>query len=458
MDAHTTTKPLPPAVEGHWLFKKVIPIARDFIDFLERNRKEHGGIYYVPIRKENLVILTEPEHIKYVLQDNNRNYFKSFGYEVLKLFLGEGLLTSDGDTWLRQRRLAQPAFHKRRLAQLARFMTEESRQTALDLEAVAREGGTIDVMHEMLEVTLKIVARALFSANVDHDIPVISENMERLNHFAISRIQSPIRLPMWMPTLRQLVFKSSATAVNDVLFRIIQARREERGSQSHDDLLEMLMEAQDADTGEAMSDEQLRDECMTIFVAGHETTAVSMTWTLHLLARHPDVYEKLHAELVDVLGDREPDLEDLPKLRYTRHVIDEALRLYPPGWLLGRKNLEDDEIGGYHIPAGTNVLLATLLVHTREDLWDRAHDFWPERWDTEAVQNLHKMAYFPFGGGPRLCIGNNFALMEMTILLATMARRFQPRLVDDEEVPMDPLITLRPKGKVELKITTPGAH
>lgn len=451
MPASIHQAPLPPQVDGHWFFNKAIPIIRDFIHFLEKHRMHHGGIYYAELRKEHICVLTEPEYVKYVLQENNKNYYKSFSYEILALFLGEGLLTSDGDFWLRQRRLAQPAFHKRRLAQLSRYMTEESQAIADSWEATAAAGGIIDIQNEMMGVTMKIVARALFSANVEHDIPTISENIDRLNHFAIHRIKAPLRLPMWVPTLRHLIFRASSQAVDDVLFRIISERRKSEGN--YDDLLQMLMEAQDLDTGESMTDKQLRDECATIFVAGHETTAISMTWLFYQLARNPRVYQKLHAELDSVLGDRDPQMQDIPQLKYTRQIIDETLRLYPPGWLIGRKNMEADTIGGYHVPPKTNVLLATLLIHRREDLWERANEFWPERWDTEAAKSLHKMAYFPFGGGPRLCIGNNFALMEMTILLATLARRFQPHLVVEEELELQPLITLHPKEKIELKLT-----
>ena len=397
-----------------------------------------------------LTVLTGPDYARHVLLDNQRNYVKSYGYEVLSLFLGQGLLTSDGDFWLRQRRLAQPAFHRRRLATLASYMIEETEHLVKEWEDRAGHHDSFDMLEEMMEVTMKIVARSLFSANVDNQIEVISSNLERLNSFAMQRIKAPIKWPMWMPLLRNLVFKQTSQELDEVLYQIIEDRRKDENPP--DDLLTMLMEAMDEDTGDTMNNQQLRDECMTIFVAGHETTAVSMTWLWYLLSQNPEVMAKLKAELEEVLGGRSAQLEDLPKLRYTRMVIDETLRMYPPGWIIGRRALEEDVIGGYHIPKDTNVLLLTHYIHHREDLWERPHDFWPERWATEKVKNLPKMAYFPFGGGPRLCIGNNFALMEMTFMLATLAQKFSPKYEGEQAPKVSPLITLRPKGKMEMSL------
>jgi len=442
--------PLPPEVEGNMIFTKIIPLVSDFLGWLERYRDEMGNVYYAKLISMDICVVCEPEWVQYVMQQNNRNYEKSFGYEILALFLGQGLLTSDGDFWLRQRRMAQPAFHRERLNGLVKHMIEESREMALEWKRRAAYHESFNVMDDMMKVTMKIVARGLFSANVAEDIETISYNLERLNQFATTRIQSPIRLPMWLPTLKNLVFRQTCEELNDVLFRIIEERRKDPNPPG--DLLTMLMEAKDKDTGEGMSDAQLRDECMTIFVAGHETTAVSMTWLWYELGKNAEVMAKLKAELVEVLGERQPEIEDIPRLKYTRMIINEILRLYPPGWLLGRRALEDDTINGYHIPKGTNVLLFTYGIHRRPDLWERPDDFWPERWETERVKELEKMAYFPFGGGPRLCIGNNFALMEMTILVATLAQDFEPRFVGEEAPKVVPLITLRPKGKVEIAL------
>ena len=450
MEPIVTKPPLPPQVEGSFLFSKMIPAAIDLKGFLEKHADEKGPIFYAWMRTMGLIVCTGPEYVKHVLVDKQRNYEKSFGYEILALFLGQGLLTSDGDFWLRQRRLAQPAFHRRRLASLARYMVEETEALKQEWEERKAHHDSFDMLEEMMEVTMKIVARSLFSANVSSDIDVISSNLERLNHFAMRRIQAPLRMPMWVPNLRNLVFRQTTQELDEVLYRIIEERR--HNDNPPDDLLAMLMEATDEDTGEGMTNKQLRDECMTIFVAGHETTAVSMTWLWYLLSQNPEVMKKLKVELAEVLGGRSAQLEDLPNLSYTRMVINETLRLYPPGWIIGRRAIEDDVMGGYHVPKETNVLLLTHYIHRRPDLWERPDDFWPERWETEKVKNLPKMAYLPFGGGPRLCIGNNFALMEMTFMVATLAQSFDPKFVAEEHPKISPLITLRPKTKVEMAL------
>lgn len=443
-------KQLPTPVPGFWLTQSALPIAQDFLGWLLRNQQQLGNLYGTKMLNTRLVVAGEPEHAKHVLQQNNKNYHKSLGYEVLRIFLGEGLLTSEGSFWMRQRRLAQPAFHKKRLAKLAHFMQEESVALADEWEQRMQANAQFDLKESMMAVTIKIVARALFSADVTMDIDTIRVHLDRLNVFAVKRINSVVKLPMWMPTLRSYRYRESRDAINGVIFRIIEERRNQ--NESHDDLLEMLMEAKDEDTGEQMNNAQLRDECITIFSAGHETTAVSMTWLFYELARNPGVFDQLKAELDAVLGGRTLELGDLPQLKYTRAVVDEILRLYPPAWVLGRKSLEEDEIDGCRIPKGTNVLLPVYLLHHDAELWERPEEFWPGRWETERVKALPRMAYMPFGGGPRLCIGNNFALMEMVILLATLAQRFRPQLVDEMHPGLNPLITLHPKRNIPIHL------
>jgi cytochrome P450 len=434
----------------HWLLGDVPELRRDMLAWIHHRFEELGHTYRARLLSHRMYVTRDPAVVRHVLQDNNKNYGKSFGYEILKLFLGEGLLTSEGDFWLRQRRLAQPAFHRKRLEALSGVMQDEAAAWAQKWEQIRKSGGSIDVGEEMMAVTMRIVARALFSANVDDDIPLIGKNMALLNDFAMDRISTPFPMPTWVPTPRRSAFLKATAAIDGVLFRMIEGRRGHTAG--YDDLLSMLMDAQDADTGDQMTDTQLRDECITIFVAGHETTAVSMSWMFYLLAQNPAVLGNLQDELRSVLGGRPPAMADLPQLVYTRYVVDETLRLYPPGWIIGRKALEDDELSGFSIQKGTNLLLSAYETHRRPDLWDRAPEFLPERWGEAAIKDLPRFAYFPFGGGPRLCIGNNFALMEMTFLLAALAQDTKFTLLNEKPVGMDPLITLRPGEAIRLRL------
>lgn len=442
-----------PKAHGHWLLGNIPAVKRDFFGWLCENQKTLGDIYHVKLGPRRFIIVSNPEYVQHVLQGNHRNYHKSGGYETLKLLLGQGLLTSEGDHWRRQRRLAQPAFHRQQLQNLCEVMTDESRQVADAWSKVCDAGGTVDVVHDMLSATMNIVARAMFGADVSGDIETVSSNLELLGEFGVRRIRSVIKPPIWLPTRLQRQFKRAAASINSILFRIIADRRSRDESDWPPDLLSMLMRAVDEETGERMNDAQLRDEIVTIFTAGHETTALSMAWTWYLLGKHPEVAEKVWAEVDSVLGDRDPGFEDAMNLPYTRMVIDEALRMYPPGWLMGRGPVEPDQIGPYEIKPGTDVLIFAYGVHRSPDLWDRPNDFLPQRWQTDRVKNLPDYAYFPFGGGPRFCIGNNFALTEMTILLAHLAGRFRLSPVSNVEPEISALVTLRPKGELRMRVT-----
>ena len=441
-----------PEARGHWLLGNIPAVRRDFFLWLRDNQAALGDLYHVKLGPRRFIIVSKPEYVQRVLQSNYRNYRKSGGYETLKLFLGQGLLTSEGEHWRRQRRLAQPAFHREKLQRLCEVMTDEARRVGESWATVCDAGGTVDVVQEMLSATMNIVAKAMFGADVSDDIEAVSSNLELLGHFGVRRIRSAFKPPIWLPTPMQRRFKRAAASINDVLFRIISERRARDESDWPHDLLSMLMRAADEETGERMSDAQLRDEIVTIFTAGHETTALSMAWTWDLLGRHPDVAEKLKAEVESVLGDRDPGFEDVMNLPYTRMVIDEALRLYPPGWLMGRAPISADQIGPYELRPGTDVLIFTYGVHRHPELWESPNDFRPQRWETDRVKTLPDYAYFPFGGGPRICIGNNFALTEMTILLAHLARRFRLSPMTDKEPEVSALVTLRPKGELRMQI------
>ncbi len=452
MEAETLHKPatvLPPHPEKeHFIFKNAYYMAYNTLNFLFDNYKTMGPIYWVtsPIRK--IAILQDPEVIRYVLQDNNKNYVKSFGYDPLKLLLGNGLLTSEGDFWRKQRRLAQPAFHKEKLANIVDTMITCTGQMLVRWEKLA--GEEINVSSEMNKIALDIVSKSLFISNVEQEMDKISKWVTVAIEHGSERIRSPFKLPVWIPTPGNRKEAQAVKILNQVVNGIIEQRRAE--GKSYDDLLSMLMDVRDEDTGEGMSNQQLRDEVMTIFIAGHETTANALTWAFYTLAKNPEVEAKLFEEVSRVLQGRPVGFDDLRQLTYTRQVIDETMRMYPPAWIIGRKTLADDEIGGYKIPADTNCLIPTICIHRSPKFWDEPEVFNPDRFAPDKVKEQKRFTYFPFGGGPRLCIGNNFALMEMQVVLASIIQNYHLIFSESAEINLDPLITLRPDRNIYLRL------
>lgn len=439
-----------PTAPGHWLLGNIREMNADVIGMVDKLRPQMGDIFYVNVFVLKLLIITKPDYIKYILQENNKNYIKSFGYEVMKIFLGNGLLTSEGDFWRKQRRLAQPAFHKEKLVEITKQMSRSSEAMANKLEQVKKEAKEIDITEYMNSVTLDIVSEALFSSNVSKDIDVIRNSLDFVNEFAMNRIIAPIKWPLWVPFPSIIEFKKAARELDKVIFGFIESHRNTK--ERRNDLLTMLMDAVDEETGERMSDVQLRDECMTIFLAGHETTSLALSWFWMLMEENPEEEKKLHQELKTVLNGRTPEFADIPKLKYTKQLIEETMRLYPPAWTVGRRPIEDDEIDGYKFSKGQNILMMAYHVHRHPDYWEQPDKFMPERFSDENAKNIKKYAYFPFGGGPRLCIGNSFAMMEMQLVIATLAQRFQFRRTETHEIIKDPLITMRPKNGIKMRV------
>ena len=394
--------------------------------------------------------LAHPDHIKHVLQDNNHNYVKGVVIAKLKVLIGEGLFTSEGDFWRRQRRLAQPAFHRQRLAGFVATMTDATAALVERWEEPARRGAPVDVAADMSRLTLGIVGRTLFSRRLDDDADafgaVLVEALELLNVRAMSFVSSPL----WWPTTRNRRLRRAIGALDRVVFDIIETRR--RAGDARDDLLGMLLQARDEDTGEGMTDRQLRDEVMTFLLAGHETTAVALTWTWHLLAEHPEVEARLAAETTAALGGRVPTIEDLPRLQYARMVVEEAMRLYPPVWGYIRQALGPDTVGGYRIPKGAVISICPYVTHRHPEFWDDPERFDPERFTPERVRTRPRFAYLPFSGGPRLCIGNEFAVMEAQLVLAMAVQRYRLRSVPGVDVTPESRITLRPRGGMPMTI------
>jgi cytochrome P450 len=441
----TVAATLPPrGPKGHWLLGNLPDFRNDQLAFHLRCVREYGDVVPFRILHYTGFYVFHPDVIEEVLVTKNRDFVKSRATRLLMPILGNGLLLSEGDTWLRQRRLVQPGFHRQRIAAYGATMTgfAEERMTRW------KAGDTLDVHVEMMAVTQAIVAKTLFDARVDDDSGSVGAALHVLLKDFFDRLRSIVRFPPWVPTPANRKVRQAIRDLDAIVYRIIETRRasgEDRG-----DVLSMLLHAQDADDGSRMSDTQVRDEVMTMFLAGHETTAVALSWTWYLLARNPRVEAALTDELLTVLGDRPPTVADLPRLRYTEMVITESMRLYPPAYALSRQAIRPIEIAGVPIPAGNSVVMPTWVVQRDPRWFEEPEEFRPERWADDLAKRLPRFAYTPFGGGPRQCIGNTFALMEATLLLAVIAQRFRLELAPGQSIRPVPYVTLRPEPGVRM--------
>jgi cytochrome P450 len=411
--------------------------------------REYGDLVSLRVLNFRILLLNHPEHIEDVLVNHPRKFIKGRVLLANKRVFGRGLLTSEGDFWLRQRRLAQPAFHRARIAGYASTMVEYTERLLHEWQ----DGEERDIHAEMMRLTLQIVGKTLFDADVVRDAQDIGKSMELLLELS-ANFRRTILIPQWLPTPTNLRLERAIRQIEKVLYRIIAAKR--ASGRDSGDLLSMLLAAQDED-GSRMTDQQLRDEAITLFLAGHETTANTLSWTWWLLAQNPAVEAKLHAELRTVLAGRAPSLDDLPKLVYTNHVITESMRLYPPAWGTARTAIEDHEIAGYAVPKGSGVSFAQWTVHRDARWYDAPGEFRPERWEGDLLKRIPRFAYFPFGGGPRQCIGNAFALMETALTLATIAQQYRFRLVAGHPVVPLASITLRPRYGIRVVMESRSA-
>ena len=445
-----------PLHRGIPLLGNTLAFFRNPLGTLLTLQRQQQRMVHLRIGGRHQYLVFSPEDSKHVLQENHRNYGRSPAFEVLKIFLGDGLLTSDGDFWRRQRRLAQPAFHRQKLAALAQTMIDETVEWVAELNQNNTKQ-PVNVSHAFMDVTMRIVCKTLFGSDVATQLGGLSSALDTLNYMANDRMLSPIRTPLSWPTPGNQRFRRAGELVDSFIFGLINQRRQSQlaGIGQHDDLLGMFLDAQDEETGEQMSDKQLRDECVTLFAAGHETTAVSMSWTLHLLTQHPDILARLRTEVQSVLGEAKlPAPEVFRALPYTMQVIQESLRLYPPAWILSRRAHNDDHIGPHTIPAGATALVCPYLLHRDPKNWPNPDRFDPDRFAPGGAKDqLHPYAYLPFGGGPRLCIGNQFAMLEMQILLAVLVQNFDFKPVPNQRIDPKPLITLRPDQPIRVLLT-----
>lgn len=401
------------------------------------------------------IFVNHPEYIKHVLQENNRNYNKDAPpNRMLKTVLGEGLVTNDGASWLHQRRLIQPAFHRQRIAGFGALMVAATTAMLDRWDARPDAAAPLDVAAEMMGLTLRVVGQALFGAEMGGDVAAVGSSFTTVNTFLTHSFYQPFALLPGVPARGKRGFQAARRELDQIVYRLIAERQRDNADRS--DLLSLILLARDAETGEAMSSQQAHDECITLMLAGHETTAVALSWTFALLARHPEVAERLRAEVAAALAGRPPTIDDLPSLPFTRMVIDEALRLYPPAWAILRRAIGDDELGPYHIPAHSNVFISPWAIHRHPAFWDNPEAFDPDRFSPARSADRPHFAYLPFGGGPRQCIGNMFALTEAQLILATITQRYQLHLLSEQPIEPQPLITLRPRGGVKMTLVRVG--
>jgi cytochrome P450 len=431
---------------------------RFFLDLPQFRQDPLGGFFKAALEYGDLVRyrglwvshqLSHPDHIQHVLQANFANYRKGRGYKILKLSLGEGLLTSEGRLWQRQRKMTQPAFQGQQVASFVGAMAENALAMLRRWESYAAQNEVFDVVPDFMRLTLNIAAQVLFTTNLEADAESIRRTLEIGRDYSVDRAWSIFPPPLSLPTRRNREYRAALANIHGIIDRTIAERR--RASVHISDLLTMLMDARD-ENGAPMSDKQLRDEVITLLTAGHETTTLALAWTCYLIGTRPEVMERMAAEAAFLNG-RAPAYEDLMKLRYSRMVVEESMRLYPPVWTMSRTAVNEDEIGGYSIPAGSEILIFPYITQRHPKWWPDAGVFRPERFAPENSAARPRYAYLPFGAGPRTCIGLNFAMTEILVVLAMMLQRFRPRLaIDPAKVHPEPSVTLQPRPGVPVRM------
>jgi cytochrome P450 len=440
----------PPGPRARYLGQHLRMLASDKLGLLAEMAR-CGDVSQVTIGPQPLALLVHPDDIRRVLVTQQKSFSKGRALERTQTLLGKGLLTSEGEFHLRQRRLVQPAFHRERIAAYGTVMTDYAERA----QEQWRHDTVLDVHDEMMRLTLVIAGRTFFDADMEGDARDVAEVMElSLKMFNYSILPLGFLLEYTpLPWVREL--NRARRRMDELIQRIITERRESGIDKG--DLLSMLISARDAEgDGTGMTDRQLRDEIVTLLMAGHETTANALSWTWYLLSQNPEVEAKLHEELDRVLGGRAPGVADLPRLEYTRNVLAESMRLFPPAWTLERRALEDFEAGGYTIRRGAIILLSQYVVHRDPRWWEEPERFNPDRWTPESAAQRPKMAYFPFGAGTRICVGEQFAWMEGTLVLATLAQKWRMRYEQPLAPVPEPLVTLRPKGGLNVRMLARG--
>ncbi len=438
--------PLPPGPKGNPILGVMPEFNRDTLGFIERCR-DYGDVVRMRFLYLTAYFLYHPDHIEYVLAGNPKNFLKSRSLHspFFQRLVGNGLLTSEGEVWKRQRRLAQPAFHRQRISAYGDVMVDY----ATRMVSSWRTGEERDIHRDMMNLTMQVVVKTLFNADVSADADKVGQILSQMGKPFASQATLKWILDNRLPTRTHRRFNAAAGEIDEIVYRIIAERRSSGSDEG--DLLSMLLAALDEDNSQ-MTDRQLRDEVMTIFLAGHETTALTLSWAWYLMGQNPEVENRFHAELDGVLGNRLPTVADPARLRYTEMIAKESMRLYPPAYGVGREAIEEFELGGYRVPAGSQLFMFQWAVQRDSRFFAEPERFHPERWTEDFSNSLPKYAYFPFGGGPRACIGNYFAMMEIVLLLATIGQRFRFSLLPDHPVSLLPAMSLRPKDGIRVRV------
>ena len=443
----------PPGPGGLPLLGSLFDARRDPLGFAMKLTRKYGDLVHFRIGYYTGYLLNHPDYADHVLHRNHGNYDKqNYNYRMLKPVLGEGLITADGEQWRRHRRLIQPAFQRKQIAAFAGVAVRAAKAMLERWKFAARQERPVDADAEMMRLTLRVITESLFGDRIPDAAEIVRRAFTVLNRDIAYRFRTVFVPPLWIPTPRNRAFKQARAELDRLVYEIIERRR--KSGERQDDLLGTLLTAGsgEPEKKQGLTDREIRDEVMTLLLAGHETTANLLTWSCHLLSRHPEAAERVRTESREALGSRDPEFDDLPALSYTKMVLQESMRLYPPVWIISRRAVGDDRIGGYAIPAGSTVTICPYTLHRHPDFWDRPEAFRPERFSPGMEKERHPRAYLPFGGGPRSCVGQHFAMMEAALILAMIARRYRLEPVEGQPVEPEPLVTLRPRNGVQLRL------
>jgi cytochrome P450 len=442
----------PPSLRAHFLLGNVLELRKDPLGFMAEAARRQGDVVRYRLLQYDFYLVTHAEGVQRILQDNYRNYTRSGSviWDALKPAFGRPLIVSDGDSWFYRRRIMQPVFVHRHVAEFASVMTQKAAAMLDGWESFANDGRPLDIAAAVGQLTLSVLLASLFGVQHPEQARLLGEATLIQSQDAIQRSMLLFYPPPWVPIPHNRRLRSANRMLDRNIYALIGDHRQH--PDRYRDLLTLLLQARDEETGERLSDRQLRDEVASLYFAGYSTSSNTLVWALYLLAQHPQAAQRLWTEIEAHLGQRTPTAADLPHLPYAQQVLSETLRLYPPGWVSVRKVLNDDEIGGYRIPAGSQVTLSAYVTHRRADYWDEPERFDPERFSPERSPRRSRYAYFPFLGGPHQCLGRDFVLLEAQLILIMVAQRYRLEVIPGHEAEPEPLITLRVRGSLPMRV------